>query len=172
MPTGRSPRVLAVSPDVFLEREGPRRGWDYLSIDLEPGLAMKQMDLTALQLPDADRDLVIAYHVLEHIPDDRAAMREIARVLRPDGVAIIEVPLAGDETDERFIDGPVDERVRHYGQADHVRMYGRADFVRRLTENGLAASAVRVGDALAAHVRSAALSPDAVVFVVRRAGST
>jgi SAM-dependent methyltransferase len=163
--------VLVVAPDAFLEREGPRQGWDYLSVDLEPGLAMRRMDLTALDLPDEDRDLVIAYHVLEHIADDRAAMREIARVLRPGGTALIEVPLAGDETDERFIDGPVEQRVRHYGQGDHVRMYGRRDFVGRLEESGLAARTVRVGDALPAHVTTAALMPDEVFFVVRRAKS-
>lgn len=169
---GQSPRVLVVAPDAFLEREGPRRGWDYLSVDLEPGLAMRRMDLTALELPEADRDLVIAYHVLEHIPDDSAAMREIARVLRPAGTALIEVPLASGETDERFIDGPVDERVRHYGQSDHVRLYGRRDFVRRLEESGLVARAVRVGDVFADHLTSAGLQADEVFFVVRRSERT
>jgi SAM-dependent methyltransferase len=51
------------------------------------------MDLTNLTLPDEDRDLVIAFHVLEHITDDGAALGEIARVLRPGGIALLEVPL-------------------------------------------------------------------------------
>lgn len=165
---GPSSRVLVVAPDAFLEREGPRQGWDYLSVDLEPGLAMRRMDLTALDLPDEDRDLVIAYHVLEHIADDRAAMREIARVLRPGGTALIEVPLAGDETDERFIDGPVEQRIQHYRQADHVRMYGRRDFERRLRDSGLEAEPVRVGDVLSEHVHDAALERDEVFYVCHR----
>lgn len=168
----RSARILVVSPDVFMDREAPRRGWDYLSVDLEPGQAMRRMDLTALDLPDDDRDLLIAYHVLEHIPDDRAAMREIARGLRPGGTALIEVPLEGDETDERFIDGPMGDLVRHYGQADHVRMYGRRDFERRLEESGLVARGVRVGDEFPAQVKTAGLWPDEVCFVVKRAGAT
>ena len=55
---------------------------EYLSIDLESPLAMKKMDITRLELPDASYDIIFCNHVFEHIPDDRAAMRELFRVLK------------------------------------------------------------------------------------------
>jgi SAM-dependent methyltransferase len=157
-------RVLVVSPDPRTEAVG-RRNTEYLSIDLAGGRAMQAMDLTDLALPDDDRDLVIAFHVLEHIPNDLAAMREIARVLRPTGRAILEVPLRGESTDERFMDAPGDVRRQHYGQADHVRMYGGRDFEARLRSAGLEPHAVRVGEVLADDVVPAALDPNEVFYV-------
>jgi SAM-dependent methyltransferase len=153
-----------VSPDPQIEAVG-RHNADYLSIDLAGGRAMEAMDLTDLALPDDDRDLVIAYHVLEHIPNDHAAMQEIARVLRPTGRAILEVPLGGESTDERFMGAPGDVRTQYYGQADHVRLYGGRDFEARLRAAGLEPQAIRVGDVLARDVVPAALDPDEVFYV-------
>ena len=129
---------------------------------------MRQMDLTALELPSDDRDLLIAYHVLEHIHDDSAAMGEIRRVLKPDGVALIEVPVSDGDTDERFEWSSPEVRAARYGQADHVRMYGRSDFEARLLAHGLEAEAVRVGDVMGADVERAALDPDELFFRVQR----
>lgn len=162
-------RVLAVAPDRYLEAQAGHLTWSYLSIDVEAGKAMRQMDLTRLDLPAADRDLVICYHVLEHIVEDHAAMAEIRRVLRPDGQAILEVPLDGEETDERFLDAPAAERAQHYGQADHVRMYGRTDFKRRLERAGLEAEEVRVGDVFGDRVRAFGLQSDELFFVAKPA---
>lgn len=81
-------------------------------------------------------DVIISFHVLEHIPDDRAAMREIARVLSPGGLFIMQVPYRGNvPTDEDF-DASPEERVRRFGQDDHVRFYGN-DLDDRLSESGL-----------------------------------
>jgi SAM-dependent methyltransferase len=165
----RPVRVLAVAPDPFLEQRARDLPWDYLSVDIEAGRAMRTMDLTALDLPDADRELVIAYHVLEHIVDDGAAMSEIHRVLRPDGRAIVEVPLAGEDTDETLMTAPPAERTLRYGQPDHVRLYGRTDFGRRLRRAGLEFDEVRVGDAFADRVGLCALESDERFFVVRPA---
>ncbi len=165
-------RVLAVAPDPVLEAEGRRRHPDYLSIDVAEGAAMRRMDLTSLDLPDDDRDLVIVYHVLEHIPDDAAAMAEIRRVLRPDGVALLEVPLSDGATDERYATAPAEVRAEHYGQPDHVRLYGRSDFEARLVAHGLTPVALRVGDVMPADVETASLHPDEVFYrVVRTPGA-
>ena len=129
---------------------------------------MRRMDLTALDLPDEDRDLVIAYHVLEHIPDNSAAMAEIRRVLRSDGIAVIEVPLSDRDTDEQYASAPPEVRALHYGQPDHVRLYGRSDFEARLMGHGLRYEAVRVGDMFAEHVERASLDPDEVFYRVSR----
>ena len=130
---------------------------------------MRRMDLTALDLPSEDRDLVIAYHVLEHIRDDAAAMSEIHRVLKPDGVALVEVPVSGGDTDERYASAPPEVRAAQYGQPDHVRLYGRTDFEARLLAHGLAPEAIRVGDVMGADVERAALDPDEIFYRVVRA---
>jgi SAM-dependent methyltransferase len=162
-------RVLAIAPDPLLEAEGRRRHPEFLSIDVAPGLAMQRMDLTALELPDDDRDMVIAYHVLEHIPDDGAAMDELRRVLKSDGVALVEVPLSDGATDERYASAPPEVRTAHYGQPDHVRLYGRSDFEARLIRHGLVPQPVRVGDALEDDVERAGLDPDEIFYRVVRA---
>lgn len=110
---------------------------NYLSIDLTSPLAMKHMDITALDLPDNFYDCVICYHVFEHIPDDRKAMREVLRVLKPGGWAILQVPIKKglEKTHEgAHIQDPA-ERRRLFGQEDHVRYYG-LDYKDRLSEEG------------------------------------
>lgn len=164
----RPVRALAVAPDPFLEARQRFLPWDYLSIDIAPGRAMRRMDLTSLDLPDSDRDLIVAYHVLEHIVRDAAAMAEISRVLRPDGQAILEVPLGGEETDESSMLAPPAERAVRYGQPDHVRLYGRADFVDRLAAAGLHASEVRVGEVFGDRAELFGLERDERFFVARR----
>ena len=60
-------------------------GLDYLSGDLSSPLAMVPMDITDIQYPDNSFDAILCLHVLEHVPDDRKAMRELFRVLKPGG---------------------------------------------------------------------------------------
>ena len=108
---------------------------DYLSIDLDGRKAMAAMDLTALRLPDASFSLVYASHVLEHVPDDAAAIAEMRRVLAPGGLAVVQVPVRGDVTDEDLTITDPGERLRRFDQHDHVRVYG-FDVVRRLEGEG------------------------------------
>jgi SAM-dependent methyltransferase len=112
----------------------------HLRIDFDPTADRRAVDiqasLTALPLPDRSVDTLVCYHVLEHIPDDAAAMREIARVLRPEGVGFVQVPFRANTRTDEDPDAPVDERIRRFGQADHVRFYGD-DFEERLQAAGL-----------------------------------
>lgn len=133
-------RVLVVAPEAFLQDAlRARAALDYLSIDLESPLAMRHMDLTRLELPDASFDAVFCNHVLEHIPDDRAAMRELRRVLAPGGWAVLQTPLdpAREHTYEDAALTTPEARLRAFGQTDHVRIYGR-DLYDRLRECGWA----------------------------------
>jgi SAM-dependent methyltransferase len=89
-------------------------------------------DLTALPFPDGAADRVIASEVLEHIPDDAAALAEIARVLRPGGRAAVTVPRYGPE---RICWALSD--AYHANEGGHVRIY-RGDVLRaRLAAAGL-----------------------------------
>lgn len=138
---GKPKRMLHVAPESFLTpifRAAPNI--DYLSGDLNPGNpaigeAMVKLDVTDIQYPDNSFDVIYCSHVLEHVPDDRRGMREMARVLKPGGWALIAVPVIRDRTfEDPNVTTPA-ERERVYGQFDHVRAYGR-DFVDRLSESG------------------------------------
>ena len=88
---------------------------------------------------------MIAHHVLEHIADDRQAMRELFRLLKPGGVAVLSVPL--NATRERTYENPAitapEQRHAHFSADDHRRYYG-LDFADRLVAVGFRASIFRV----------------------------
>jgi len=110
-------------------------GMTYLSSDLEADVADTQVDITQLPFPDSSFDIIYCSHVLEHVPDDRKAMREIRRVLRPSGWAVLQVPIKGRRTYEDWSITAPEDRQRVFGQSDHVRFYGN-DFSERLTQQG------------------------------------
>ncbi len=98
--------------------------------------AEKSHDITAIAEPDAEFDLVLCYHVLEHVDNDRQAMRELHRVLKPDGKALIQTPFKdGDIYEDASITSP-ERRLKHFGQADHVRVYSANGLAERLKEAG------------------------------------
>jgi SAM-dependent methyltransferase len=79
-------RVLHFAPErIFEQRLGSRPNLDYVSIDLERPRATVKADITDLPFPDDSFDVILCSHVLEHVVEDRKAMRELFRVLRPDG---------------------------------------------------------------------------------------
>ena len=86
-----------------------------------------RLDITAIDLPDESFDVITCMHVLEHIPDDLKAMRELRRVLRPGGTAYILVPMSQEThaIDEDPSVTDAEERARRSGQFDHCRVYGR-----------------------------------------------
>ena len=130
-------RVLHVSPErpiAYLLQRGVVV--DYVSIDIAEGAAMETMDLTALAFEDGRFDAVYCSNVLEHVAEDRKAMEEIRRVLRPGGWTMILVPLYGETTHEDLSITDPAERTRLYGQPDHVRAYG-IDVAERLAAAGL-----------------------------------
>jgi SAM-dependent methyltransferase len=142
---GGSNAILQIAPDPGLERVfRSLRGIRYLSGDLYEPEAMVRLDLTRLDLPDMCFDVVICIHVLAHISNDRKALREIWRVLRPGGVALIMTPVDTNSAvtyeDPSIIDH--DARDKAFGEWDFVRKYGR-DFDERLTEAGFEVAVVR-----------------------------
>jgi SAM-dependent methyltransferase len=129
--------LLHFAPEYALRRLSMLPNVRYLSADLDSPEAMEHFDIAAIPHPDNSFDAILCIHVLEHVEDDRAAMRELARVLKPDGWAIVLVPvdLGLPETHEDpSITDPA-ERERAFWQSDHLRLYG-PDLPDRLREAG------------------------------------
>ena len=136
-------RILHVAPERCLrERLMSLPDVDYVAGDKhEPGYTYPagtvDLDITKIQFP-ADRfDLILCSHVLEHVPDDATALRELHRVLAPAGTAILIVPIDMQRaiTDEDPAVTDPAERILRFGQFEHERQYGR-DYVQRLEKAG------------------------------------
>ena len=129
--------VLHVAPEPVLRDRFQRvPGVRYVGGDLTAEFGPEIIDVTKLQFGEETFDAIVCNHVLEHVPDDRQAMAELARVLKPGGWAILQVPdVTADTTDEDpSIDDP-ELQLRRFGQADHVRRYGW-DYLDRLRDAG------------------------------------
>lgn len=131
-------RVLEVGPQPITRRVVTERfGATYVGVDLfEDRSVDAWADVTRLPFASDSFDLVLCSHVLEHVADDRAAMRELARVCTPHGLVVVFVPhRPGRPTDEGPL-RPGETRTSRFGQDDHVRWYGH-DLDDRLLEEGL-----------------------------------
>jgi len=131
-------KVLHVAPEqTFIRRFRALKNLDYTTADLFSPLADVKMDIQAMPVKDNTFDVVICNHVLEHVDDDITAMREIFRVLKPAGWAIMQVPIdwSRDFTYEDASIITAKEREKHFGQYDHVRFHG-TDYPNRLRSVG------------------------------------
>ena len=96
-------------------------------------------------------DLILCNHVLEHVKNDRKAMSELYRIMKPDGLAILTIPYS---TQEKTIEEPLDQeytlekRLKLFGKQDHVRTYSLLDFENRLTEVGFKVYPISYGKML------------------------
>lgn len=143
---GAPKKMLHVAPELCFEpRFRELLGDGYLTADLVDPLAMVKMDVTSIGYPDRSFDVIYCSHVLEHVPDDRKAMREFRRVLADGGWAILLVPITGEKTFEDPAITEPSERRRVFGQEDHVRRYG-PDYADRLREAGFTVQITEVSD--------------------------
>ena len=133
-------RVLHFAPEpIFYQLFSSFENIDYWSVDLNPDMfgVRKAVDITNITFEDNSFDLIICNHVLEHIPDDRKAISELYRVLKPKtGIAFLNVPLFDiPATLENPEYNTPELRLKYYGQEDHVRAYGQ-DYPQRLDAAG------------------------------------
>src|ERR1041385_333763 len=93
-------RMLHFAPEAFFKQIFVRQFPKYETADLFMKGVDHKVDLQDLPFTDGSYDLVFASHVLEHIRDDKKAIREIRRILKPNGVAILPVPIVCAHTIE------------------------------------------------------------------------
>jgi SAM-dependent methyltransferase len=130
--------LLHIAPEyAFLRRLSQRRELDYVTGDFDSALAAHRLDVMDLPFAAESFDFLLCNHVLEHVRDDRLALAEINRVLKPGGWAVLMCPV--DQRQPETLEDPrvvtPEERHRVFGQSDHVRLYGR-DYPERLASAG------------------------------------
>jgi SAM-dependent methyltransferase len=138
--------ILHFAPEkCFYDKFINIKNCDYYPVDFNPQVwgIRDVVDIQNIKYNDNIFDAIFCTHVLEHIPDDYAAMKELRRVLKPDGVAFINVPI--DTSLETTLENPEyntpELREKYYGQDDHLRMYGK-DYPAKLKSAGFAVKAI------------------------------
>ena len=131
-------KVLHFAPEqAFYKRFRDMENLDYTTTDLESPMADVKADICQLPFESNDFDVILCNHVLEHIPDDQRALKELFRVMKPGGMGIFQIPLdinRKNTFEDKSITDPK-KRAKIFGQYDHVRIYGM-DYFERLESCG------------------------------------
>ena len=136
---GEKLRMLQIAPSPSIECYAlGRKDILYESTDLRMQNVTFRGDLRHMDMmEDETYDIIVCSHVLEHVEDDARAMGELYRILKPEGVCLVLVPLiVGMQDTEEQWGCSEEENWRRFGQGDHSRLYGRNDFIRRLQRAG------------------------------------
>lgn len=167
------PRLLHVAPEVALMRKFSRiyakQPADYVTADLESPLADLHFDIQHIPLEDESFDVVICNHIMEHVEDDRLAMREILRIMRKGGWGVILSPV-DLQREKTFEDDTITdeaERTRIFGQYDHRRIYGR-DYAERLREAGFEVYECDYANLIPAKEKQLYALTDEPLYIVRK----
>jgi SAM-dependent methyltransferase len=137
----RAARILHFAPEKKLVEYILAVGAaDYVRADIAPSSSeIVRVDMTSMSFADDRFDIVIANHVLEHVDDLPAALSEVARVLAPGGLAILQTPYSL-VLSAMFEDPAITSeaaRLELYGQEDHVRLFGRDIVAHLVSLSGL-----------------------------------
>ncbi len=119
-------RTLKSNPDI-----------EYITTDLSGDfIADQSYDITNINCPSHSFDLIICYHILEHVIDDLTAMSELFRVLKKNGIVFVQTPFKSGEVYEDYSITTSKDRLKHFGQEDHVRIYSITSLKERLEKTG------------------------------------
>lgn len=151
--------VLHFAPEISIYKLLKCADLEYVVADIDPSRFVDAVysDITDIPFGDGTFDFVVCVHVLEHIKEDRIAIKEIFRVLKENGSAILAVPTYGART----VDSPgldYKERERQYGAGDHLRLNG-LDFSEKLKQAGFRVDIVSVDDVAGNYIDRTVHSP-------------
>ncbi len=166
---GKKQNVLHFAPEqCFLNRFKKLEHINYTTTDLESPIADVMADICDLPFDDNSYDVIFCNHVLEHIPDDAKAMKELYRVMKPGGYGILQIPqdLSRAKTFEDNSITDRTERAKIFGQYDHVRVYG-LDYFDKLRQVGFKVDEVDYTAQLSEEeIRKYCLAPGEIIPVV------
>ncbi len=143
----------------------------YQSADKYAGGVDLTIDITDMnQVPSKTYDMFICSHVLEHVTDDRKALSELLRILKPGGFGILMVPivLKIKQIDEDPTITDVETRWRRFGQYDHVRLYSKDGFIGRVEKAGFISQQYGVEHFGTNVFAECGISPRSVLYVVHK----
>lgn len=166
----KTDRVLHFAPEPCLSEKIRKYVSEYISGDIEPKKADEIIDITNINYPNHSFDVVIACHVLEHIPNEAKAVSELIRVIKPiEGRIILSFPIAKNLLNVVEDISPLSdkERIKKFGQADHVRIYGQ-DYKEHFEKYGLKVQTFIPKMMMTnKEIKEMALIPDDTVLVCR-----
>ena len=143
-------KVLHMAPEqCFLDRFKKLNHIDLITADLYSPIVDVKADICDLPFEENSFDIIFCNHVLEHIKDDKKAIQELYRVLKPGGFGIFQIPMdySREKTYEDFTITSPEDRAKHFGQYDHVRIYG-LDYFDRLRAVGFKVNKVNYSEKL------------------------
>lgn len=164
-------KVLHMAPEQsFYKRFRKLQNLDYTTCDLNSPIADVKADIQDLPFEDNSFDVIFCNHVLEHVADDKKALSELYRVMKPGGWGIFQVPIRY-QLDKTFEDPSITdkkERIEKFGQYDHVRVYGM-DYYDTLKSAGFEVEKVVLSNKLSdEEIKRFALEKNEILPVVRK----
>lgn len=168
-------KVLHMAPEQsFYKRFRNLKNLDYTTCDLDSPIADVKADIQNLPFENDTFDVIFCNHVLEHVDDDKKALSELYRVMKPGGWGILQVPIRY-QLKETFEDPTITdkkERIEKFGQYDHVRVYG-TDYYETLKNAGFEVEKLNLSEKLSdEEIRRFALEKNEILPVVRKISST
>lgn len=127
--------ILHFAPEKYLENKLRQISNYYITADIGGDDVDIKIDITNIPFENETFKLILCSHVLEHVNDDRKALKELFRVLKPGGTALIIIPVEREITYENPSVTEPEQRLKIFGQKDHVRIYGK-DFINKVNETG------------------------------------
>jgi len=162
---GGMKKILHVAPELcLLPKLQKLYHKNYITADLVNPSSKVIMDITNINFPDNTFDIILCNHVLEHIIDDGKALKELFRVLKKGGWAILLVPISVETTYEDHSIITPEERFKAFGRTDHVRRYG-ADYIERVQKAGFKVKSLKVREYVSTEdISKLRLQPNEIIF--------
>lgn len=163
-------KVLHFSPNEYFAKSIKKHSnWRYFTSDFLDNSCNFQFDITAIDSADNQYDLIICYHVLEHIDADDLAFSELYRILKNGGKCFLQSPFKLGNTLEEPSYNTDALRLKHYNQVDHVRLYGIDDFQKKLNSHQFKVEKLHCQDHFSeAEIHRMGLNANEIVFLATK----